>query len=84
LAPRHIPRRALLFFLSGALPACAQTGKGSSLSIKPLHFLDPATEFDLYRLTDPSKTCVLPAPHLHCIASTYCRRPNRSIDYRDD
>jgi oligogalacturonide lyase len=72
LAPRTIARRALLLGLSGVLPATnilrAQSGKGTNLSLKPLHFLDPATEFDLYRLTDPAKTSVLPAPNLHCIS----------------
>jgi oligogalacturonide lyase len=69
LAPRQIARRALLLSVSGALARLrAETGKGSNLIEKPLHFLDPATEFDLYRLTDPANRSVLPAPNLHCIS----------------
>jgi oligogalacturonide lyase len=69
LAPRQIARRALLLSVSGALATLrAEPGKGSNLIQKPLHFLDPATEFDLYRLTDPAARSVLPAPNLHCIS----------------
>jgi oligogalacturonide lyase len=69
LAPRQIARRALLLSLSGSLATLrAQPGKGTNFTQKPLHFLDPATEFDLYRLTDPAHRSVLPAPNLHCIS----------------
>ena len=69
MAPRLIARRALLLSISGALTSLrAETGKGTTLALQPHHFLDPATEFDLYRLTDPSKTSLLPAPNLHCIS----------------
>ena len=69
MAPRQIARRALLFSISGTLATLrAQSGKGISLPVKPQHILDPATELDLYRLTDPAKTAVLPAPDLHCIS----------------
>ncbi len=34
----------------------------------PQRFLDPATEFDLFRLTDPRYNAWLPASHLHFIS----------------
>jgi oligogalacturonide lyase len=34
-----------------------------------IRYLDPSTEFEVYRLTDPAFTCGLPAHHARCIST---------------
>ncbi len=68
---QRIGRRAFLSLTAGSLLG-AETGspggKGTSFTFPPQHFLDRATELDLFRLTDPKFRTVLPAPHLHCVS----------------
>ncbi len=66
-----IGRRAFLALSASSLLSAetgAPAGKGSSFTFPPQHFLDRATELDLYRLTDPKFRSVLPAPHLHFVS----------------
>jgi oligogalacturonide lyase len=66
-----IGRRAFLALTATSLlsaETASPAGKGSSFVFPPQHFLDRATELDLYRLTDPKFRSVLPAPHLHFVS----------------
>ncbi len=68
----RIGRRAFLA-LSASTLLQSQTnvgsgGKGAASVFVPQRFLDPATEFDLYRLTDPATSARLSAPHLHSVS----------------
>jgi len=55
-----VTRRACLALLAGA-PAAADTGKGRIYETDAVRFSDPATEFPVERLTDPSYSSLLPA-----------------------
>ncbi len=73
-----IGRRAFLALSAQSLLR-AQNGKGSTFVLPPQEFLDPATEFGLYRLTDPRFGAWLPAPHLRFIS-----RRGRFLLYTSD
>lgn len=60
-------RRAFLATAAGPFLRAANP-KSASLVVPPQHFLDRATELDLYRLTDPRFTSCLPPPHLRSIS----------------
>lgn len=64
---RPIGRRAFLV-LSAASTLRGQSTKGSTFVFPPQHFLDRATELDLYRLTDIKVISLLSPPHLHSIS----------------
>jgi oligogalacturonide lyase len=67
LALARIGRRAFLA-LSVSPLLHGQSVKGAVAVYAPQQFLDPATEFDLFRLTDPRFSAWLSAPHLHVIS----------------
>ena len=62
-----IGRRAFLALSASSLLR-AQNGKGASFVFPPQQFLDPATEFDLFRLTDPAFQAWLPAANLRFLS----------------
>ncbi len=71
MTPYLIGRRAFLALTATSLlgaETASPGGKGSSFIYAPQHFLDRATELDLYRLTDPKYRSVMPAPHLHFVS----------------
>jgi oligogalacturonide lyase len=78
LALVPIGRRAFLALSASSL-LHGQSGKGAGSTFTPQQFLDPATEFDLFRLTDPQYSAWLPAPHLHFIS-----RRGRFLIYTSD
>ena len=66
-----IGRRAFLALSATALlnaETGSPSGKGASFTYPPQHFLDRATELDLFRLTDPKFRSVMPAPHAHFVS----------------
>jgi len=60
-------RRAFLFSLASA-GVCLASDKGSTLASEYKRFTDAATEFVVYRLTDPAHQSWLPASYEHAIA----------------
>lgn len=57
-------------FLSGAAaaPLCAQQKKTTSFSPEVKRYSDPTTDLDVYRLTDPAHSSILPAYYNRVIA----------------
>ena len=72
MARVSIGRRAFLALSASSLlqgqNGAGPSGKGVASVFTPQQFLDPATEFDLFRLTNPQYNSWLPAPHLHFIS----------------
>jgi oligogalacturonide lyase len=67
-SPRGLSRRSLLVSGLGAASLWGQGGKGTVFPPDSRRYADPATELDVFRLTDPSYTAVLPAPYNRTIA----------------
>jgi len=65
---RSLSRRALLVSGWAAARLLAEGSKGTTFASQASRFSDPATEFDVYRLTDPSYSSVLPAYYNRFIA----------------
>jgi Tol biopolymer transport system component len=64
---RRISRRSLL--ISGLAAARLGAGeKGTAFPSEWRRFSDPTTEFEVYRLTDPAHTSMLPAPYCRAVA----------------
>ena len=61
-------RRSLLITVAAALRLRAEDSKGRSFPAESFRYPDPATEFDVYRLTDPAHSSVLPAYYNRFIA----------------
>ncbi len=66
--PQELLGRRAFLALSATSLLRAQNGKGANFSFPPQAFLDAATEFDLFRLTDPKFSSWLSAPHLHFLS----------------
>jgi len=71
-------RRAFLLAGLGAR-MLAQTGRGAAYSAAVRRYADPLTELDVYLLTDPAHTCLLPAHYNRAIA-----RNNASMLFSSD
>src|SRR5947199_492186 len=65
---RRISRRCFLFAGATARPLLAAEGKGIPLSSDVQRYPDPATEFDVYRLTSPDYSSTLTAYYNRGIA----------------
>jgi oligogalacturonide lyase len=71
-------RRSFLFSVLGARLA-AQPGRGAVTTGAVRRYPDPMTELDVYLLTDPAHTCLLPAHYNRTIA-----RNNGSMVFSSD
>jgi oligogalacturonide lyase len=65
---RGLSRRSLLASGWTAFRLLAEGSKGAAFPSQAYRYSDAATEFDVYRLTDPSYSSVLPAYYNHPIA----------------
>jgi oligogalacturonide lyase len=63
-----LSRRSLLVSAFGATRLLGQGGKGAVFPAESKRYSDPATEFDVFRLTDPGYTAILPASYNRAIA----------------
>jgi oligogalacturonide lyase len=65
---RSLSRRSLLVSGFAATRLLGQGGKGSVFPADSRRYSDPATELDVFRLTDPSYTAILPASYNRAVA----------------
>ena len=85
-----LSRRSLLISGAAAIPLLADDNKGRNFPADSHRYSDPATEFDVYRLTDPSYTSVLPVYYNRAIARNSawmvfgCDRPGSFQAFRLD
>ena len=78
--PYRSTRRSFLlsgFVTAGALASDSNSQKGQTLESEWVRYADPATEFQVYRLTDPAYSSTLPATYNRLItrnsgALLYC------------
>jgi oligogalacturonide lyase len=68
LSQRPIGRRAFLALSASTLLSAQSVRRGAESTYRPYHFLDAATELDLFRITDPQFDATLPFSHLHFIS----------------
>ena len=67
MGPRRWTRRAALLSGAGALSAASLAQKGTLRNPEWREYADPATEFDLFRLTDPAHAALLPPSYAHVL-----------------
>ena len=58
---RRLSRRSVLLSGLAALPLFADTGKGTAFPTEWRRYADPLTELEVFRLTDPAYTSILPS-----------------------